>query len=189
MARPGGPDSEEAPLPDTSHRIRWAAGAALLLAGAALFTNGGMWRDPLAAAPGGAPRLAMAGGFQAEPARGIRSGFTKTASEAIHGLVEAFESERIDIFAGLVDVDYDLDYHRMLHDLESDFETHEKIRLDMQLVGVEPMAVGFTAEVKWEKTYQVKRTRHQVHQEGVARLVFSGDLPPRLKGIRSEMPF
>lgn len=176
-------------MPFSSDRFRIAVGASVLLAGASIFCNGGIWSESPAAPPAGTPRLSMAGGFRPEPVRGIRSGFTKTATEAIHGLVEAFESERIDIFAGLVDVDYDLDYHRMLHDLESYFESHEKIRLDMQLVGVEPMAVGFAAEVKWEKTYQVRRTRHQVHQEGSARLVFSGDLPPRLKGIRGEMPF
>jgi hypothetical protein len=104
-------------------------------------------------------------------------------------LVRAFEAERVDVFAALVDVDYELDYHRMLHDLEGQFHRSDRIQLSMNLLSVEPLPAGFVAEVTWQKTFRVKRTGRQIHEEGSSRLFFGGGSPPRLQTIRGEIPF
>lgn len=145
-------------------------------------------RYPALLGGAGSPPLALAGHTRMG-ARAIRSGFTADATDALHKLVRAFEARRVDLFAGLVDVDYELDYHRLLHDLESSFSRTDQIQLSMNLVSVEPLPAGFTAEVRWQKTYRVRKTGHRVHEEGSSQLVFGGEAPPRLRTIRGEMPF
>ncbi len=133
------------------------------------------------------PTLSLAG--RSRMGRGIRSGFTSEASEAVHALVSAFEARRVDVLADLVDVDYELDYHRLLHDLEAQFTRTDQIQMAMNLISVEPLPEGFSVEVDWKKTYRVRRTGHKVHEEGTSRLVFVGERDPRLMAIRGEMPF
>lgn len=137
----------------------------------------------------GAPALSMAGRSRLGSSRAIRSGFTNVAQDALHELTRAFEARRVDVFASLVDVDYELDYHRMLHDLESQFQRSDQIQLSMNLLSVEPLPAGFVAEVRWQKTFRVKRTGHRVHEEGQSHLFFGDGSPPRLRTIRGEMPF
>lgn len=135
------------------------------------------------------PGLSMASKAPLIARRQIRTGFTKDAAHAVQSLAAAFEAGQVEPFARLVDVDYEYDYHRLLHDLEAYFHRHDEIRLSMQLDTVEPLPVGFVAEVRWRKTFRVRRTRHRVHEEGAARLVFSGGDLPRLRSVRGEMPF
>lgn len=166
-----------------------------LLAAGILFVAGGraltvMVLQALPAAgtagPEPAPALALAG--RTRLGGGIRSGFTADAAEAIHVLVNAFETQQVDLFAGLVDLDYELDYHRLLHDLESQFSRTDQIDMNMRVLSVEPLPEGFAAEVDWQKTFRVRRTGHRVHHEGSSRLVFAGS-PPRLLSVQGQMPF
>lgn len=133
--------------------------------------------------------LILVGRTRLGGSQGIRTGFTSSAARAVHELVRAFEGREVEEFARLVDIEYDLDYHRMLHDLEGYFLRHDRVQMNMQLEGVEPLPVGFMAEVHWEKVHRVKKTRALVHQEGIARLFFTGGEPPRLRSVRGEMPF
>lgn len=152
-----------------------------------LLTGVVLARNPEAGRDGPKPVLALAG--HSRMGQGIRSGFTAEASEAVHALVTAFEARRVDLFAGLVDLDYELDYHRLLHDLEGQFSRTDDIDLAMSLVSVEPLPEGFAAEVQWQKSFRVLRTGHRVHLEGLSRMIFAGEDPPRLRAIRGEMPF
>ena len=152
-----------------------------------LLTGVVLARLPAAGGDGPKPVLALAG--HSRLGNGIRSGFTSDAAEAVHALVTAFEARRVDLFAGLVDLDYELDYHRLLHDLEGQFSRTDDIDLAVDLVSVEPLPEGFAAEVQWQKSFRVLRTGHRVHLEGLSRLIFAGDDPPRLLAIRGEMPF
>lgn len=158
-----------------------------LVATGRLLTGVVLARLPGAGGDGPKPVLALAG--HSRLGQGIRSGFTSDAAEAVHSLVSAFEARRVDLFASMVDLDYELDYHRLLHDLEGQFSRTDDIDLAMSLVSVEPLPEGFSAEVQWQKSFRVLRTGHRVHLEGLSRLVFAGDDPPRLLAIRGEMPF
>ncbi len=126
---------------------------------------------------------------QVELPKRIRTGFTQNATRVLHALSTAFQEGSVEDFARHLDVDYEYDYHRMLHDLEAYFAQNDRISLGMELRSVEPLPSGFVAEVRWQKTFRIRKTHHQVHEEGEARLVFTGEASPRLRAVRGQMPF